>query len=176
MAISDVLERIRELGKHEVKAGFLDTSKYADGTPVAEVAAMNEFGHITDLGYKVPPRPFLRPSIANYAADWVQVAREGIDDVITHGLDPVQVYERMGLSMAGDIVKQITEPDKIPLSRVTLLLRKWRDDGRTIDNAAVLAAVATIQSNPNVTVSTNKTPLDDSGYMIASVQHEVYDK
>ncbi|MFT9399734.1 hypothetical protein [Acetobacter sp.] len=49
-----------------VKAGFLAGSQYPDGTPVASIAAVQEFGASIRHGAHttlVPARPFLRPAI-----------------------------------------------------------------------------------------------------------------
>jgi len=59
------------------------------------------------------------------------------------------------------------------LSRVTLLLRKWRDEGREINKSTVEAARRELANNPNVAVSSNITPLDDTGYLMASLTYEV---
>ena len=53
---------LREAGKggvSGVKVGFFSTAKYEDGTPVAAVAAWNEFGTKT-----IPERPFFRRALA----------------------------------------------------------------------------------------------------------------
>ena len=53
---------LREAGKggvSGVKVGFFSTAKYQDGTPVAAVAAWNEFGTKT-----IPERPFFRNALA----------------------------------------------------------------------------------------------------------------
>jgi len=48
-----------------VKVGFLEGAKYADGTPVAQVAFWNEFGTT-----RAPARPFMRNTIAKDSPQW----------------------------------------------------------------------------------------------------------
>lgn len=51
------LKKLQKLGKHRVTAGFYKEAKYPDGTPVATVAAANNFGTVENGGF-IPPRPF----------------------------------------------------------------------------------------------------------------------
>lgn len=56
-----------------VKAGFLAGSQYPNSTPVASIAAVQEFGASIRHGAHttvVPPRPFLRPAQAQHQAEW----------------------------------------------------------------------------------------------------------
>lgn len=66
-----------------VKAGFLPSAAYPNGTPVAAIAAVQEFGavshHKNRQGHTVqviPPRPFLRPAIQQDALHWVKVFQQ----------------------------------------------------------------------------------------------------
>ncbi|OUI90788.1 hypothetical protein [Acetobacter persici] len=59
-----------------VKAGFFKTDREADGTPVASIAAVQEFGAVVQgrVGHPIviPPRPFLRQTIARCRNAWVR--------------------------------------------------------------------------------------------------------
>lgn len=52
-------------GQTELQVGFFENATYPDGTPVAAVAAYNEFGTAT-----IPPRPFMRNTIAHNQPRW----------------------------------------------------------------------------------------------------------
>lgn len=66
--LADIGNKIQ--GK-KLKVGFLSGATYPDGTPVAQVAAENEFG--TDT---IPTRPFFRSMIAKHSGTWgVQLAK-----------------------------------------------------------------------------------------------------
>ena len=85
-----------------VSVGFFSTAKYPDGTPVAAVAAWNEFG--TE---RIPERPFLRQSIEGAEKVIMPVLKDGIDprdmalDRTTAG--------KVGLVMQARIQRSITE-------------------------------------------------------------------
>lgn len=56
----------RQLGRGgEVRVGYLSGATYPDGTSVALVGALNEFGT-----RRAPPRPAIRRMIAAKSADW----------------------------------------------------------------------------------------------------------
>ena len=104
---------LREAGKggvSGVKVGFFSTAKYQDGTPVAAVAAWNEFGTET-----IPERPFFRRALAE--------AEDGIIRVLKAGLDTKkmvvgeQLAGRVGAHVQGKIRDSITalkEPPNAP--------------------------------------------------------------
>lgn len=48
-----------------LRVGFLENATYPDGTPVAAVAAWNDFGTRT-----IPPRPFFRNMVAKKNKEW----------------------------------------------------------------------------------------------------------
>ena len=104
---------LREIGKGgvpELKVGFFSTARYEDGTPVAAVAAWNEFGT-----KKTPERPFFRRALAE--------AEDGIGDIIEDGIDPekmvitLRLAETVGQYVQGEIQESITalkEPPNAP--------------------------------------------------------------
>jgi hypothetical protein len=58
--------KLREIGRclsaGELQVGFMENADpYPDGTPVALVAAVQEFGSPSN---GIPPRPFMRPAVA----------------------------------------------------------------------------------------------------------------
>ena len=50
-----------------LRVGFLENAKYPDGTPVAMVAAIQDYGA---PGAGIPPRPFFRNMIADKQREW----------------------------------------------------------------------------------------------------------
>ena len=85
-----------------VDVGFFSTAKYPDGTPVAAVAAWQEFG--TDRG--IPERPFLRQAIQGADQDLLPVLKDAIDP-----LDPVfdaKTAGKVGVVMKARIQRSIT--------------------------------------------------------------------
>ena len=68
---------LREAGKGGVSGvtvGFFSTAKYEDGTPVAAVAAWNEFGTKT-----MPERPFFRNALAESERSVGRILQGGLD-------------------------------------------------------------------------------------------------
>ena len=104
---------LREAGKggvSGVKVGFFSTAKYQDGTPVAAVAAWNEFGTKT-----IPERPFFRNALAE--------SERGVSNILAKGIDTKkmvvdeQLAGRVGAHVQGKIQDSITslkEPPNAP--------------------------------------------------------------
>ncbi len=95
---------LREAGKggvSGVKVGFFSTAKYEDGTPVAAVAAWNEFGTKT-----IPERPFFRNALAE--------SERGVSNILAKGIDTKkmvvdeQLAGRVGAYVAGQVMESIT--------------------------------------------------------------------
>ena len=61
-----VLKKAEEARRKQVKVGFFSTAKYEDQTPVATVAAVQEFGAPKA---SIPERPFFRQAIAELEQD-----------------------------------------------------------------------------------------------------------
>ncbi len=104
---------LREAGKggvSGVKVGFFSTARYEDGTPVAAVAAWNEFGTKT-----IPERPFFRNALAE--------SERGVSNILAKGIDTKkmvvdeQLAGRVGEYVQGKIRDSITalkEPPNAP--------------------------------------------------------------
>ena len=104
---------LREAGKggvSGVKVGFFSTARYQDGTPVAAVAAWNEFGTET-----IPERPFFRNALAE--------SERGVSNILAKGIDTKKMVVderlagRVGEYVQGKIRDSITalkEPPNAP--------------------------------------------------------------
>lgn len=168
MALSDLLKRVQELSAKKVQIGWFPSSEYEDGTKVAEVAIMQEFGTKT-----APARPFMRPTVANEQGNWGDKIAPDVKDVI-HGEESVNdLYSKAGIIIEGDVINTIASITSPPLTDTTLLLRKWRQEGRKITGATVGEAHAAVNSDNPPSLSTNTKPLNDTGYMISTLTHEV---
>jgi hypothetical protein len=121
---------LKDLDRKVGKVGWFESAKYADGTPVAYVAAIQEFG---DPAQHIPPRPFMRPAISNNQNIWKLVAQEKIEQVLNGELKGRDVLEAVGLRASGDIRKNISELQDPPLRPSTIANRlKARADKKTI--------------------------------------------
>jgi hypothetical protein len=133
------------------KVGFFETSKYEDGTPVAYVAVIQEFG-APEQG--IPPRSFMRSTVEAKQGDWKEIARRGANAMLEGNATGETVLEAIGLKAAGDIrrtISQITTPALAP---------------------ATVAARRNARADKQTTGALTK-PLVDSGTLINAVQSTV---
>lgn len=107
----------RARGVDSVKVGFFKTARYPDGTPVAAVAAWNEFGTEVDGTEWIPERPFFRNA--------ARKARPLILEHLKRRIDPktLQVDQRLadeiGLILQNAIQTEIVElktPENAPIT------------------------------------------------------------
>ena len=117
---------LREAGKggvSGVKVGFFSTAKYEDGTPVAAVAAWNEFGTKT-----IPERPFFRQAIAGM--------EDGIANIIKAGIDTKKMVVddrlagRVGEYVAGQVQESITALKDPPNAPETVARKRKKLHGK----------------------------------------------
>ena len=67
-------------GGYSVDVGFFSSAKYQDGTPVALVAAVQEFGARGKKGRpNIPERPFFRNALKEGLPDIERLFRQSID-------------------------------------------------------------------------------------------------
>lgn len=177
--LSRVTAKIDAIGEgfanREAKVGFFAGQNYEDGTPVAYVATIQEFG-APDQG--IPPRPFMRPTVEDKKGEWSQDIANGMRAVLKGRLTADDVLDAVGAAAAGDIVKTLAAGDFKALSPITLMLRRMRDEHKGDANWQVTGATvgeAARRVAAGEPGSDRTTPLDDSGYLIAHVQHQVGD-
>lgn len=107
-------ELAKKLGKGAgLKAGFLEAAKYPDGTPVATVAAANEFG---DPEMERPPRPFFRTAIQENSERWA----DGLGALIKAGNSGEEALALTGEAIRGDIQSSIRTFADPPLAPSTI--------------------------------------------------------
>ena len=97
-----------------VKVGFLEGATYPDGTPVAAVAAFNEFG-VPRRGQ--PPRPFFRNMIQQKGPTW-SAAIAGL--MKAHNNDVAKVLDLTGQAVAGQLRQSIVDLVDPPLAPSTV--------------------------------------------------------
>ncbi len=178
--LSRVMAKIDAIGEgfgdKEAQIGFFPAAQYEDGTPVAYVAAIQELGSPKN---GIPPRPFMKPTVEDKQKDWSNELGEYAKGVIAGRLTVDGMFDFIGAAAAGDIAKTIAEGDFKPLSKITLMLRKMRDEhkgdadwhmsGAKVGEAARRVAAGEAGSD-------RTAPLDDTGLLIASLSHIVADK
>lgn len=111
--------KLRELGQKirnatEVRVGFLEGATYPDGTSVAMVAAIQNFGA---PGAGIPPRPFFSNMVADKSPEW----GEKFGRVLKAAdYDAGLALDRMGEGIAGQLRQAIVETNDPPLSPETI--------------------------------------------------------
>lgn len=118
----------KELEGVETKVGWFETNKYPDGTPVAYVASIQEFGYAEG---GIPPRPFFRPTIVAQSNAWANGIGQAARRVIAGSMTPFQAMDALGLAAAGDVRKAIADLTSPTLSKRTLAARKKRGNNST---------------------------------------------
>jgi hypothetical protein len=158
--------------KSKVKVGFLAGATYANGTPVAMVAAIQNFGA---PARGIPPRPFFSSMIADKQAEWGPAAGRLLKD---NDYDSLATLEQIGQGIAGQLRQSIIDTNDPPLSPVTLMLRKMRTDnpdlvvtGKTVGEAARRVAdgdsYGGVSTKPLVDIG------PEGGHMLQSVDYKV---
>jgi hypothetical protein len=149
-----------------LRVGILEGARYPNGTSVAMVAAIQEFGAPKA---RIPPRPFFRNMIAAKKGEW-PAAIAGL--LKENDYDAEKALDIAGAAIAGQLRESIINTNAPPLRPITLMLRKWFPDrvgmtGRDVGRAA--AAVAAGESFAGAPTK----PLVWTGLLLNSVDHEV---
>lgn len=167
--LRDQLERLGKKIKSGgyVRVGFLEGATYPDGTSVAMVAAINNFGAPAK---GIPPRPFFTNVIRSNSAEWGAKLGKilAATDWDTH-----RSLELIGEVIAGDIRQSIVDTNGPPNSPVTNLLKQRFPTGDGMTFADVVQAWRDV-ANGQTDAPAGK-PLVWSGHMLDSVSAEVTD-
>lgn len=138
--------------KMSVQVGWVERKQYSGSEmTTAETAYINEFGL---PGHGIPPRPFIRPTVAHKKNEWQAIMKNEAKKMINGKSDVEKALEIVGLKAAGDIREAITKVWSPPLSIKTIRARLAR------------------RSNKNHVGNLAK-PLVDTGYMLQSLTNKV---
>lgn len=110
--LEDMAKKLGDGGA--LRVGFLEGATYPDGTPVALVAAVNEFGR---PDRNQPPRPFFRAMIAEKQKDWPR-ALGAVAKNNDYDID--KTLGQMGEGIKGQLQESIRNLDSPALSPVTV--------------------------------------------------------
>lgn len=168
-ALSEISKRIGEFHGKTAQAGFFPGAAYPDGTSVAYVAAIQEYG-----AGKIPARHPIRNAIEQYRTQWRDGLAEGVKAVVDGSISPEAVLQQAGGLMAADIQAAIADVFDPPLSPITVMLRGMRrnDPGLVVSGKTVGEAAERVADGKTNYGASDK-PLVDSGLLLASVTHKV---
>lgn len=150
--LKDFKRRLKGLQKKRtLKVGFFEGQKYEDGTSVADVAYWNEFGTPT-----IPPRPFMRITVAKYSDEWEKLARNAANAHLDGTANIDDTFQSIGNYIAAQIKESIKS--NIPPPNKESTIKRKEATRETVVNG----------------INTRGT-LVDSGLMLSSVDFEVSD-
>lgn len=142
---------LAEVSSKQIRTGIFPESVYPDGTPVAYILAIHEWGYPQG---NIPARPVMRPTAEQKKSEWGRQIAGAVRGAIDGKVNVVQAFEALGARAAGDIARTISRVTSPPLKKSTLQARQAR------------------KKTPGV----SKKPLVDTGQMIQAVTHVVEDK
>lgn len=159
--IADALD-----GVYGVYAGwFCDGSNYENGTPVYEVARLQEYGGESDDGAKIPPRPFMRPAFDGEKNKWADFITRCISKALSGKGGTIQAaFAQLGAMIQGDIQEYIHKVTAPPLAKRTLEQRAEKR-GITMEQ---------VGNMDGLQYANFSKPLEDTGQMISSVSFKTY--
>lgn len=137
---------LKELDGLNAKVGWFETARYPDGTSVAYVATIQEFG-----SGKIPPRPFMRPAIRDHGKEWIDGLANGARAVVKGDATAENVLEAVALVAAGNVAEKIAAVTTPKLADATIANRQRR----------------------SASGKASTKPLVDTGQMIGSVTGKV---
>lgn len=162
-------EIARKMGGGAVEVGFMEDAVYPDGTPVAEVAYLNEMGH--GGKFPAPPRPFFRTMIENESPSWA--GKMGHLAKVTN-YDGPKVLALMGEDIQGALKESIVNLTEPELSPTTLMLRKeFGNNPQDIRARDVVAAQKAVADGEEGATGTQAKPLVWTGHLLNSITYKV---
>lgn len=162
-----LIKNLEAIGGMETRVGWFAENTYPDGgPPVAYVAAIQEYG-----SGPIPPRPFMRPTIAEKTAEWKEKAAKIAKHVLSGIITAFAGMDTLGAVIEGDVRKKIESIDAPPLSPITLMARKYREDGKKVTGKTI-GEIAKLISEGNGVFSTQTKPLIETKTLIHSLRHE----
>lgn len=160
------LDNLAKKMKGEVDVGFMNGATEPNGVPTATAAFYNEFGTAT-----IPPRPFFRGMIAKESPTW---GSKIAGFAKLYNYDAKKVLEAMGDDIESALKQAIIDFDDVPLSPVTLMLRKmFGNNPQEITYSAVQEARRRVAAGEQGATGTQANPLVWTGAMKDAVTFKV---
>ncbi len=145
-------QAMADMQRKRVQVGFFPEASYPDGTPVAYVAAIQEFGYPQG---GIPARSFFRPTVTEKKEAWWRQFAGAMVGALSGKLPSFEAaLEQIGGMAAGDVSRTISRVQTPPLSEATLKARQSRKKTKGV----------------------SEKPLVDTGQMVQAVTHQVESK
>lgn len=168
------LRRRLSAGEHAVRIGVPDSAVESDGSSVAKIAAVHEYGSPSQ---GIPERPFLGAAIRENAKRYVALNRQNLLAIFQGKMTVVQALGQLGELAKGDVQKKISYGSFTPLDPKTIAARqRARSSGY---NSALRRKAAAEPETEQAKKHRARTggvmdrPLIDSGQLIQSISWEI---
>ena len=160
------------LHDNKLRVGWFPSAVYPNGMPVANIAAIQEFGSSNGA---IPSRSFMRTTMVEQESAWRTFITNRGKKIAAGSMTTEQLADQFGLRVAGDIAKKISKITSPALSPVTLQLRYWKNAGVKITGKKMVGQAARLvgQGINNTLSGSAAKPLVDSRMMMESVTHTV---
>lgn len=159
--LGDTVAKIKRA--HTLRVGFLETAKYEDGTPVAAVAAINNFGA---PGAGIPARPFFTETVDRGAGEWGEKFAKIFKQT---GGDAETALKFLGVEVEKDLREAIINMKSPPNAMVTNILKSRFPLGDYSPDDVWQA----FRDAANGVTAPAAKPLVWSGVMLDSIESEV---
>lgn len=161
-------KKLTNLEGFSVKAGVLAGATYPDtGVKVAKIARMQEFGTS-----KIPPRPFLRNTVAREGGEWQHALKKEINLYLADKQSLDAVTTRVGNRMVSDIKKTIKEGVAPPISEVTKMMRYLTKVKNMPRNGRTYRTALNLVKSGKKAGEVETTPLYDTHIFYNSIDYE----
>lgn len=98
----------------ELRVGFLEGAKYPDGTSVALVAAVQNFGSPAN---NIPPRPFFSDMVRRKGPGWPAAVAKNLK---AQNYDAARALDAVGFGIEGQLKQSIIQTNSPPLKPATI--------------------------------------------------------
>lgn len=169
-ALRNIAEALTQLDGHAIKAGWDASAVYESGMPVAQIMAQNEFGLASR---SIPARPTARPTVKENKPKWDALLAAGSKEVLRGNATAMEVMQKIGEQMQNDWLRSIVALTAPALSPITLVLRKFKQQGRVITGRVVGEAARLVASGKADVTGVSTKPLNDTGFAISTLTHIV---
>ena len=123
------------------KVGWFQNAKYANGTSIAQVAVINEYGGIVNNS-AIPARPFMRTAFQNHNKEWGAI----IANVLKRGdySNTKQALEIGSIRASSDIQDSILNGNWIPNAPLTVKIKGFN---RPLIDTSIMLKTVTYEIN-----------------------------
>lgn len=131
-------KKIQEIGSNiatarVLRVGFLENATYPDGTQVALVAAIQNFGA---PAAGIPPRPFFSNMVAAKKDGWPAAIAKNLKRT---DYDAAKAFALVGEGVSGQLRQSITQTNSPPLKPATI--KRKGSSKPLVDTGHMLASV-----------------------------------